>query len=79
MNVPLIGRPEVSMTREEVQTLIDIEPVLKKLHLSLYCKRCHARGMKDGVSAKNHDSDSAWSLECGCSVRTFRRMAEPVA
>jgi hypothetical protein len=75
MSVPLVGRLQQSMTREEIQMMIDIEPVLKKLHLSLYCRRCHAMGEKDGVQAKNHMGDADWRIECGCTVRTFQRHA----
>jgi hypothetical protein len=62
---------KVHMTRDEVRLLIQIEPVLQRLHLSLYCLRCHARGEKDGVRAMNHPDDQELKLECGCTVRAY--------
>ena len=45
-----MSRPDrVPMTRAEITALIHIEPVLRRLGLSLYCLRCHGRGQKDGV------------------------------
>ena len=73
------GRSELDMTRDEAEMLIRIEPVLKKLHLSLFCTRCHAAGEPDGVRAANSASDAKWLVECGCSVRMHQRHAGPSA
>lgn len=62
---------KVHMTREEVVAMIKIEPILRRLGLSLYCLRCHAMGQKDGVRALNHPDDPELKLECGCTVRAY--------
>jgi hypothetical protein len=61
------------MTRAEVSALISIEPVLRRLGLSLYCVRCHGRGQKDGIRAANDPSDKEWVVECGCCERIYHR------
>jgi hypothetical protein len=70
---------KIHMTRHEVTALIDIEPVLKRLGLSLYCLRCHARGEKDGVRAMNHPDDPELVVECGCTVRAYEQRAGGVS
>lgn len=69
----LTGRGELEMTERDVQLLQAIEDTLKRLHLSLYCQRCHALGNADGVRAANHPNDATWTVTCGCSVRLQRR------
>lgn len=64
---------KIHMTREEVRLLIQIEPVLRRLGLSLYCLRCHARGERDGVRALNHPDDPEWHIECGCTDRIYHQ------
>lgn len=71
------GRSEVEMTREDVEALIRIDPVLKKLNLSLFCLRCNGLGNPDGVRSVNGLGDSKWLVECGCSIRMHRRHADP--
>ena len=72
-----MSRPDrVPMTRAEVTAIIHIEPVLRRLGLSLYCLRCHGRGQKDGVRANNDPSDKEYVLECGCCTRVYHRETE---
>jgi hypothetical protein len=74
LNVPIVGRRQVEMTDAEVHVMIEIEPVLKKLGLSLYCERCYESGVgAGGITCKNHPTDHTWTIECLCSVRTYRR------
>lgn len=64
---------DLLMSREEVGAMIEIEPILAKLGLSLFCLRCHAAGRADGVKAANAPSDQEWIIECGCTLRRYRR------
>lgn len=75
--VMLVGRRDVEMDGREIATLIEIEDVLRKLDLSLFCLRCHSAGLNDGVRCQNHPTDHTWTVECGCSVRTYRRLKPP--
>jgi len=68
----------IAMTRHEVMGLIAIEPILKRLGLSLYCLRCHARGEKDGVRADNDITASELVVQCGCATRVYRRSTAPL-
>jgi hypothetical protein len=61
----------VQMTRHEVQLLIAIEPVLRRLGMSLYCLRCHAKGIPDGVRAMNAPEAREVVVECGCMTRRY--------
>lgn len=79
MSVLLTSRGEIEMTARDAQLLIDIEDTLKRLGLSLYCRRCHALGNSDGVRARNAPGDSRWLVECGCTVRVQRRQPDPRA
>ena len=67
------GLDVMAMTREEVQQLIAIEPVMKRLGLSFYCVRCHRLGIPDGVRASNDPQARDLVVECGCMVRKFIR------
>lgn len=64
----------LDMTKREVLLLIAIEPVLKRLGLSLYCLRCYANGDPDGVRADNHETDRELVVECGCMTRRYRNL-----
>jgi hypothetical protein len=72
MSTPALDRME--MTRKEVTLLIAIEPVLRRLGLSLYCLRCHANGNPDGVRAGNHMTDPELVIECGCMTRRYKNL-----
>ena len=61
----------MEMSRKEVDLLIAIEPVLRRLGLSLYCLRCHATGQPDGVRANNAKDDTELVVECGCMTRRY--------
>ena len=63
----------LQITRHEVMGLINIEPILKRLNLSLYCMKCHAQGRPDGVRANNSESDAELIVECGCTTRVYSR------
>jgi hypothetical protein len=67
----------LAMTRDEVQQLIAIEAVMKRLGLSFYCLRCHARGIPDGVRASNDPQAKELVVACGCMVRKYHRETEP--
>ena len=72
-----MSRPDrVPMTRAEITALIHIEPVLRRLGLSLYCLRCHGRGQKDGCRADNSPTDTEYMLECGALRRIYHRETE---
>ena len=63
----------IAMTKPEVQALIAIEPILRRLGLSLYCLRCHANGDPDGVRANNATDAPELVVTCGCAVRRYIR------
>ena len=67
----------LAMTRDEVQQLIAIEAVLHRLGLSLFCLRCQARGIPDGVRANNDPQAKELIVACGCMVRKYQRETEP--
>jgi hypothetical protein len=64
----------VPMRAEEVRVLMAAEPIMKRLGLSLFCLRCHAKGEKDGVEARSNDSVSEVTIRCGCAVRRYVRL-----
>jgi len=64
---------QIQMSRHEVLAMIAIEPILRRLGLSLYCLRCHARGEKDGIKAGNDITASTLTIECGCATRIYQR------
>jgi hypothetical protein len=64
----------LEMMQREVNLLIAIEPVLKRLGLSLYCVRCHAKGIPDGVRALNAPGDTELVVECGCMTRRYKNL-----
>ena len=70
---------QIPMNRSEVMALIAIEPILKRLGLSLFCLRCHGRGQRDGVRCDNDPTDKVLRVECGCCVRVYHRGANLVA
>jgi hypothetical protein len=69
-----VGQESVEMMKREVDLLIAIEPVLKRLGMSLYCVRCHAKGIPDGVRALNHPADKELIVECGCTTRRYKNV-----
>jgi hypothetical protein len=64
----------IEMTRQEVQLFVAIEPVLRRLGLSLFCLRCHARGIPDGVRAANSPDANELVVECGCMTRRYKNL-----
>jgi hypothetical protein len=64
----------MEMSRREVEQLMAIEPVLRRLGLSLYCIRCHATGQPDGVRANNAPDASELVVECGCMTRRYKNV-----
>jgi hypothetical protein len=72
--MPTEDLDRMEMTRKEIQQLIAIEPVLRRLGLSLYCLRCHARGIPDGVRAANNETDPELVVECGCMTRRYKNL-----
>jgi hypothetical protein len=64
----------MEMSRKEVELLMAIEPVLKRLGMSLYCVRCHAKGIPDGVRANNAPTDHELVVECGCMTRRYKNL-----
>jgi hypothetical protein len=64
----------MDISRHEVHLLIAIEPVLRRLGLSLYCVRCHAKGIPDGVRADNSETDKELVVECGCMTRRYKNV-----
>jgi hypothetical protein len=64
----------MDLSRREVELLIAIEPVLRRLGLSLYCLRCHATGQPDGVRANNAPDDKELVVECGCMTRRYKNV-----
>jgi hypothetical protein len=64
----------MDLSRREVELLIAIEPVLRRLGLSLYCLRCHATGQPDGVRANNAEDDKELVVECGCMTRRYKNV-----
>lgn len=69
-NVLLVGRERIEVAKREMLIIATIEPLLKKLRLSLYCPKCYQQGLSDGGLRGNNSLDDArWTLECNCSVR----------
>ncbi|HYE86865.1 MAG TPA: hypothetical protein VEA16_10955 [Vicinamibacterales bacterium] len=69
-NVVLVGRESIEVSEREMLMLATIDPLLKKLRLSLYCPKCWALGTSDGaIRGNNHLNDKSWTIECACSVR----------
>jgi hypothetical protein len=64
---------KLAMTRREVQLMIAIEPVLKRLGLSLFCVKCQALGLPDGIRAGNDLHATELVIECGCTTRVYNR------
>lgn len=64
----------MEMSRKEVEQLMAIEPVLRRLGLSLYCLRCHATGQPDGVRANNSPDAKELVVECGCMTRRYQNL-----
>jgi hypothetical protein len=62
MSQPSDTLERLEMSRREVDLLIAIEPVLRRLGLSLYCVRCHAKGIQTGcVPTTPRPMPSWWS------------------
>lgn len=70
-----LGQPAtldaIPMTRDMVRVLAELETFRRQLGLSLYCVRCQALGMKDGVQGGNDPKGKEFVLACGCSVRKY--------
>jgi hypothetical protein len=64
----------MEMSRKEVELLMAIEPVLRRLGMSLYCVRCHAKGIPDGVRADNTPGAKELVVECGCMTRRYQNV-----
>jgi hypothetical protein len=64
---------DVTMSRQDVRAMIEIEPVLQRLGLSLFCLRCFNAGRPDGVRCANGDEDTVWTIDCGCCSRRYVR------
>lgn len=46
-----------------------LTPLLKEQGISLYCQKCHALGLPDGVQGLS--APGQYILQCGCSRRTL--------
>lgn len=63
------ARTETQYDPRLVAMLAMLAPVLSEHGLSLYCMKCHALGMPDGVEGLS--TPGAYILQCGCSRRTL--------
>lgn len=52
-----------------VAALAILQPLLDEQGLSLFCLKCQALGMKDGV--RGFSSPGEYVLDCGCSHRVL--------
>ncbi len=75
-NVILNARGESARLKQEAQydprlimALKILEPLLQQQGLSLYCMKCHALGLPDGV--RGFSEIDNYVLDCGCTHRTF--------
>ncbi len=77
MIIPILGqsRDTKELTELEVQVLIEIEPLLRKMRLHLACPKCLAAGHGTNalVGGNNGVADQVWSVDCQCTSRKFHR------
>jgi hypothetical protein len=76
MLIPVTPRQRalVPMTLGDVQAFSRIEPILKRLGLSVYCVRCWGTDTSEGgVVASNDPTDATVRISCDCSDRVYRR------
>jgi hypothetical protein len=60
-----------SLTRAQVKALIDLDPLLRSLGLSLYCVNCQRLGLPDGVQGDNDPNALTLKVTCSCTDRVF--------
>lgn len=68
------GEPIRSVTTKQfdprlVAALAILEPLLNESGLSLFCLKCHALGLPDGVRGRSGVGE--YVLDCGCSHRVL--------
>jgi len=70
-----LRRQSIDVDSREVQALIALEPMLRKMRLHLACPRCLAAGMGQQalVGGDNDASDAVWKVSCQCTDRTYHR------
>lgn len=83
MHVPIIGqrRDRLELTQQQLQVLIEIEPLLRAAKLHLACPRCLAMGHGDRslVGGNNHPFDPTFSVTCQCTDRIATNPRQVVA
>lgn len=70
-------RSIVPMTREEAALFERVSHLLIKFGLSIYCKKCYALGLPDGVEGANDPNGREANVSCGCTTRRYRSDAAP--
>lgn len=73
MRIPILGKQQsrLDLSQDQIQVLIEIEPLLRAARLHLACPRCLAAGHGQNalVGGNNHPFDHTFSVNCQCTER----------
>lgn len=68
-----ISADAIELTRAEMAWFAAAEDLCKRLRVNLYCPRCQAKGLPDGLQGRNAAGDTDFAVHCGCTRRVYRR------
>lgn len=74
--IPILDRRDVvTLSEQEIQVLIELEPLLRRAKLHIACPRCLAagHGTRALVGGANGPEDATWKVSCECTRRTYHR------